>query len=106
MENFNQVCVWEGTVVGANEVGSFENWVQLEFGVRAKYSEEVLTLPTPGEEGTGGRNDLFFRIHDEDVQKFSIARLVYGIRWWEDVLGNGNEELYPQGILEKYPKTW
>jgi len=49
---------------------------------------------------------LFFRIHDEDVQKFSIARLVYGIRWWEDVLGNGNEELYPQGILEKYPKTW
>ena len=106
MENFNQLCVWEGTVVGANEVGSFENWVQLEFGVRAKYSEEVLTLPTPGEEGTGGRNDLLFYIHDEDVNKFAIARLVYGIRWWEDVLKNGNEVLYPQHILEKYPQTW
>jgi len=106
MENFSQLCVWEGTVVGANEVGSFENWVQLEFGVRAKYSEEVLTLPTPGEEGTGGRNDLFFRVHDEDVQKFAIARFVYGIRWWEDVLKNGNEVLYPQHILEKYPQTW
>ena len=106
MENFNQVCVWEGTVVGANEVGSFENWVQLEFGVRAKYSEEVLTLPTPGEEGTGGRNDLFFRIHDEDIQKFAVPRISIGVRWWEDVLGNGNGELYPQAILEKYPKTW
>lgn len=106
MENFNQLCVWEGTVVGADEVKTFEDWVQSEFGVRAKYSEEVLTLPTPGEEGTGGRNDLFFCIHDEDVSKFAIARLVYGIRWWEDVLGNGNEDLYPQEILEKYPKTW
>ena len=106
MENFSQVCVWEGTVVGANEVGSFENWVQLEFGVRAKYSEEVLTLPTPGEEGTGGRNDLFFRIHDEDIQKFAVPRISIGVRWWEDVLGNGNGELYPQAILEKYPKTW
>jgi hypothetical protein len=106
MEDFNQVCVWEGTVVGADEVKTFEDWVQSEFGVRAKYSEEVLTLPTPGEEGTGGRSDLFFRVHDEDVMKFAVPRLMVGIKWWEDVLGNGNEELYPQEILEKYPKTW
>jgi hypothetical protein len=106
MENFSQVCVWEGTVVGADEVKTFEDWVQSEFGVRAKYCDEVLTLPTPGEEGTGGRSDLFFRIHDEDIQKFSVPRLMVGIRWWEDVLGNGNGELYPQEILEKYPKTW
>jgi len=106
MEDFNQVCVWEGTVVGADEVKTFEDWVQSEFGVRAKYSEEVLTLPTPGEEGTGGRSDLFFRVHDEDVMKFAVPRLMVGIKWWEDVLGNGNGELYPQEILEKYPKTW
>jgi hypothetical protein len=106
MENFSQVCVWEGTVVGADDIKTFEDWVQDVWKVRAKYCEEVLTLPTPGVEGTGGRNDLFFRIHDEDIQKFAVPRISIGVRWWEDVLGNGNEELYPQGILEKYPKTW
>jgi hypothetical protein len=29
-----------------------------------------------------------------------------GIKWWEDVLGNGNGVLYSQEVLEKYPKTW
>ena len=106
MENFNQLCVWEGTVVGADEVENFENWLQSEFGVRGKYSEEVLTLPTEGEPGTGGRNDLLFRVHDEDVMKFAVPRLMVGIKWWEDVLGNGNGVLYTEEILNKYPKTW
>jgi hypothetical protein len=106
MENFSQLCVWEGTVVGVEEIENFEGWLQLEFGVRAKYCEEVLTLPTEGVEDTGGRNDLFFRIHDEDVMKFALPRLTIGIKWWEDVLGNGNGVLYPEQILEKYPKTW
>jgi len=106
MENFNQLCVWPGTVVGANEIENFEQWLKDEFGVRGKYCEEVLTLPTEGVEGTGGRNDLFFRVHDEDVMKFAVKRLVFGISWWEDVLGNGNGVLYPQNILDKYPNTW
>jgi hypothetical protein len=29
-----------------------------------------------------------------------------GVRWWEDVLGNGNGKLYPTEILKKYNKTW
>ena len=106
MENFNQLCVWEGTVVGADEVENFEGWLQSEFGVRGKYCEEVLTLPTEGEPGTEGRNDLFFRVHDEDVMKFAVPRLMVGIKWWEDVLGNGNGVLYTEEILNKYPKTW
>lgn len=106
MENFNQVCVWHGTIVGKSCAKDFENWLKEEFNVRGVYCEEVLTLPTPGEEGTGGRNDLFFRVHDEDVMKFAVPRLQIGIRWWEDVLNNGNEVLYPQETLEKYPKTW
>jgi hypothetical protein len=32
--------------------------------------------------------------------------LLVGIKWWEDVLGNGNGVLYPENILEKYEKTW
>jgi len=38
--------------------------------------------------------------------KFAVPRLQMGIRWWEDVLGNGNGELYPETCLAKYPKTW
>jgi len=106
MENFNQLCVWEGTGVGADAVENFEGWLQSEFGVRGKYCEEVLTLPTEGEPGTGGRNDLLFRVHDEDVMKFAVPRLMVGIKWWEDVLGNGNGVLYTEEILNKYPKTW
>jgi len=29
-----------------------------------------------------------------------------GIRWWEDVLGNGGGNLYTEEFLEKYPKGW
>ncbi len=105
-DQYNQVCIWHGTVVGESEIQNFENWLMEEFGVRGIYCEEVITLPTPGEEGTGGRNDLFFRVHNEDVGKFAIPRLAFGIRWWEDVLGNGNAFLYPEEILEKYPATW
>ena len=103
MENFSQVCVWEYTTVGADNVKTFEDWIQSEFGVRAKYCDEVDIESKP--DGLD-RTDLFFRIHDEDIQKFAAPRLKVGIRWWEDVLGNGNGHLYPQAILEKYPKTW
>jgi hypothetical protein len=68
--------------------------------------EEVETLPTPNVEGTGGRNDVFFYVHDNDIDKFSVPRLSMGIRWWEDVLGNGNGVLYKEEVLTKYPKTW
>ena len=106
MANFNQLCVWEGTIVGKGNAQDFEKWLMEEFNVRAKYVEEILTLPTEGVQGTGGRNDLFFYIHDEDIMKFAVKRLALGIRWWEDVLGNGNGVLYPETILNKYPQTW
>jgi len=105
-KKYNQLCVWEGTVVGKENINDLIRWLKNTFDVRGKYAEEVLTLPTPGEKGTGGRNDLFFFIHDDDIQKFSVPRFQYGIRWWEDVLGNGNDVLYSEEVLNKYPKTW
>ncbi len=106
MKNFNQLCVWEGTLVGKEEIKSFEKFFKNEMNVRVKYMEEIETLPTPGEPNTGGRNDVFFYVHDDDIPKFAIPRLSLGIRWWEDVLGNGNGVLYSQEVLTKYPKTW
>lgn len=109
-DKFTQLCVWPGTLLGDNTVQDFENFFK-EKGFTVKFAEEVVTLPdrTPyGEvvEGTGGRHDLFFYIASSDILQFAVPRLGMGIRWWEDVIGNGGGKIYPQEILDKYPVTW
>ena len=104
---FNQLCVWPGTVVGKDEITALETFFKDEMNVTVKFETEVKTLPdTPGCTETGGRNDVFFYIADDDISKFAIPRLQMGIRWYEDVLGNGGGKLYPTEVLEKYEKTW
>ena len=93
MENFKQVCVWEATILGPERIDEFVRWGMDTFGVRFHFLEEVKTLPD--ENGPGGRNDLIFAIHNEDVGKFAIPRLSYGIRWIDDVFLNGHGRLYP-----------
>ena len=107
---FNQLCVWPGVVVGDSKKvqEDFVKFFKDELGVTVKYEAEIKTLPDPGDLGmkTGGRNDLFFYIADDDIMKFAVPRLQMGIRWYEDVLGNGGGKLYPTEVLEKYEKTW
>ena len=105
-KEFNQLCVWPGTVVGDSKKvqEDFVKFFKDELGVTVKYETEVKTLPD--ETGPGGRNDLFFYIADDDIGKFAVPRLQMGIRWYEDVLGNGGGKLYPTEVLEKYEKTW
>lgn len=104
---YTQLCVWQGTIVGKKKVGEFTKFMKDEFGARVKYEAEVKTLPDAyKDETTGGRNDLFFYVHNEDILAFALKRLKVGIRWWEDVLGNGDGKLYSAEILSKYPKTW
>ena len=108
-KEFNQLCVWPGTVVGDSKKvqEDFVKFFRDELGVAVKYETEVKTLPdTPGCTETGGRNDVFFYIADDDIGKFAIPRLNMGIRWYEDVLSNGGGDLYPTEVLEKYEKTW
>jgi hypothetical protein len=108
-KEFNQLCVLEGTIVGNSKKiqEDFIKFFKDEMGVEVKYETEVKTLPdNPECTESGGRNDLFFYIADKDISKFAVPRLRMGIRWWEDVLNNGNGKLYPEEILEKYPKTW
>ena len=77
---FNQLCVWPGTVVGDSKKvqEDFVKFFKDELGVTVKYETEVKTLPDPGDLGmkTGGRNDLFFYIADNDIGKFAIPRLL------------------------------
>ena len=100
---YSQVCVWPGTLVG-NDVEGFVAFMKKEFGVRVEYLEEIVTQPNTDDlgnpvENTGGRNDLFFAVHQESIPKFAVKRLVYGIRWIEDVLSN-HSEIYPERIFE------
>ena len=100
-ENFKQVCVWPGTLING-KIKEFEEFIFDNFKTRIQYLEEILTLPDKGVEGTGGRNDVFFAVHNEDVGIFAIPRLTAGIRWIEDVLDKGNykNKIYPKRVFE------
>lgn len=110
--NYKQLCVWPGVVVGIEQIKGLEEFFLEEFGTRVKYEAEVTTNPDLDEFNqpvpeTGGRNDLLFYVHDEDIHKFAVPRLQIGIRWWEDVVYyNDGAHLYSEEILNKYPTTW
>lgn len=105
-KNYNQVCVWPGTVVGEDKIDDFVNFMFKEFKTRVQYLEEIKTFPDKGKPDTGNRNDLFFAVHDDDVGIFSIPRLEAGIRWIEDVLSSINykNDIYPCRVFDY--KTW
>lgn len=87
---FQQVCVWEWTVVQPdNTPKDFEDFMLNELWTRVQYLEEVKTWPTIKEwkkvSWTGGRNDLLFAVHNDDIQTFALKRLNFWMRWIEDV---------------------
>ena len=110
--NFTQLCVWPGTVLGESTPAELESFFLDEMNTRVKYHTEVKTLFDRDESGnpvpeTGGRNDLFFYVHTEDIAHFAVPRLQMGIRWWEDVVGyNNNRHLYTEEFLNAHPLTW
>ncbi len=110
--DYTQLCVMQGTVVTSGEENDFENFFLEEFNVRVKYEAQTLTNPDVDKNqnpisDTGGRNDLLFYIHKDDISKFAVKRFQFGIRWWEDVVKyNDNSHLYSEEILNKYQPTW
>jgi hypothetical protein len=109
---FTQLCVWQGVVLDGFTTQEFVDWMLENFNARIKFECEIQTLPDLDEHGnpiehTGGRNDVFFYVHSEDIMHFAVPRLKAGIRWWEDVVGyNNNRHLYPEQVLLKYELTW
>lgn len=104
-EGFSQVCVWQGTTLGNEGVEDFIEFMKDTFQTRVQFLEEIKTNPDLDRNGeammdSGGRSDLFFAVHKDDVSHFAIPRLKFGIRWIEDVYGNGNGYLYPDRVAE------
>lgn len=108
---FNQLCVWRGTLLGDKTPKDFEELFKLK-KYRVKFAEEVTTNPDKDDcgndiPGTGGRTDILFYIHDDDIQRFALFRFQLGISWWEDVVKyNKKSYLYSEEILKKYPVKW
>lgn len=107
-KGFTQVCVWLGTVVADDEISEMVSFFKKKMGVRVQYLESIVTGPDSGDgaigicgvAGTGGRVDVFLAVHDDDIAKFALARLGLGIRWIEDIYGNGHGNIYPARIAD------
>ncbi len=99
-KGFNQVCVWPGTLIAKDEIPSFEAFVEEQVGAKAQFLETIVT--GPGDDGEGGRADVFFAVCNDDISAtFATCRLQYGIRWVEDVLAdiNYNDPIYPERVF-------
>lgn len=111
-DGFTQVVVWPGTILGDSTVEDLEKFILDNLGTRAQYLECIITKPDFDDRGytipeTGGRSDLIFAIHKEDIMKFAMPRFEYGMRWIEDVLAtcNHSRHLYDCDYLQQYC-TW
>jgi hypothetical protein len=105
-ENYNQVCVIHGLLLKDDDIKDFEEKIQEVFGTRIQFLETIKTGPNLEDgkpvEDTGGRSDVFFAVHNDDVGKFSVPRLMNGIRWIEDVLAECNYKspIYPKRVFD------
>ena len=110
---FNQLCVWQGVTLSEDQYEDFVDFFAESLNTRIQLMEVVLTNPDldDGEPipETGGRSDILFYVHDEDIEHFAIARLQLdgAPRWWEDVVSyNDNSHLYDQEVLDRYAVKW
>ena len=106
---FSQVCVWPGTTGCFEDPEGFVKYFQDDFNTRVQLLQEVKTKPDQGKPRTGGRIDVLFAVHEEDIAHFAVPRLQMGIRWIEDVLDNEahrtpSYSIYPNEIKEY--RTW
>lgn len=98
-EDYCVVAVWHGTILpNKKDVREdFAGWMLETFGTRAKVVGQARTLPD--KDGPGGRADLLFAIHKDDVMKFAPRRFAAGMRWLEDVVLNSGS-LYTRKVQE------
>jgi hypothetical protein len=113
-EEYQQLCVWHGCTFNESDSEDFTQMVQNELKCQnpPKIVGVVETLPDLDADGnpvpdTGGRHDFCFFVHQDDIGRFAVPRLAYGIRWWEDVAKyNNNAHIYPEDFREAYPVVW
>ena len=88
MENYKQLVIWLGTIVGKENIEEFENYFKSEFGFKVKYHSEFKLL------NENQNNCVLFYIHSKCIPKFSIYRLqTNDLKWFEDYVENNPLEI-------------
>lgn len=105
MSEFTQLCIMPNAVLGNNTPQQFEEWFKSK-GFTVKFAEEVELLPK-SKRTKERQHDILFYIASEDIIRFSIQKIMWGFRWWEDVVRyNDHDSRYPKEVLDRYPVTW
>lgn len=102
------LTLWPGTSVKESDLEGVMAFFKEVFDIVPTPVGCVETLPDTDEDGinipdTGGRHDFFFYVNMADMPKFAFQRFQYGMRWWEDVYFNNNEDIYPIEFRNAYP---
>lgn len=108
------LCVWPGIWLweDGKEVTNAQfakDMTELFPGMTFRLVGAVKTLPTTSSglavPNTGGRSDVFFYASPntpDAVVPFCHERLKYKIRWWGDVVQNGDKLIYPPDFLQEH----
>jgi hypothetical protein len=93
---YAQVVVWPSTLLGDASQEDFAKFISETFnGTRVK---DVIEYKVNDK-----RTDLVFRVNAEDIPKFAVARLSWGMRWLEDVMNSENYYYCPPS---GYKRCW
>jgi len=108
---YEQLVVAEGYAYEEKDKKEFFDLFKKHHFHKPKIVGVVITLPSKDKNGknipeTGGRKDFFFYINNKDIERFSIWRFNYGMRWWEDIFYNNQQDIYPLSFRKKHPKRW
>lgn len=106
-KNYKQVCVIHNMNLPSTRYETFNKTLASVFNLTKDIRIIGVIETLPGAGGPGGRSDLFFIVHEDDIEKLcNNQRISYGIRWWEDVLFNlspQEQEIYPKAFRQQYP---
>ena len=104
---YSILCAWPATTVGADEKEKVIEFFNEQFELTHPIIPVGVVITDPDRvngkkvEGTGGRHDFMFFVHDADIPRFAVPRLMMGIRWWEDVVGDKSHKIYPKEFLKE-----
>jgi hypothetical protein len=99
---FRILAVWPATIV--EKADDVEDYFMEQFDTRIKRVGCVKVAAD-----TGRDYDFFFYVHDDDVMKFAMQRMMVKdpgmfCRWWEDIYFNKQEHEFPAEFCRCYPR--
>tara|TARA_R100000655_G_scaffold28734_1_gene58483 strand:+ start:33822 stop:34202 length:381 start_codon:yes stop_codon:yes gene_type:complete len=100
-QSHTQLCVWLAIGVQNAEkpisIKEFEDFMMDELNYRVQYIYEYATRADNS--GEGGRNDVVFALHKDDVMRMIGDRFIRfngDIKWYDDYKANYGQQIPPE----------